>query len=301
MVVAATVAPRRPGGTGQVVDVLPGAVGRAQRGEHTVDRAEPAQRPLATGVAARRCPAVEQAVGLRGVLGQVDRAAARVDRGRLVFEAAQGLDRLRVAVGPLVERVHLEDVPVVLAETVLTGAGVDLLAGQPRVPRRLPARAVGRGAGDTDPLPGPATVATDLDDRAATGRGGVVDEAVYVRDGQLGTPRLADLVVGDEHGRAAAAPERAGAVVVARGGLTRLQHGAPGLGDDRVPEPGGQREALRGVGDERPVPQGAAGRGGGGYGLQRVDAADEQHTGADGRGAPDEVAAGRFGHLVLGS
>src|SRR5699024_8953175 len=106
------------------------------------------ERALALRVAGRRGPAVEEAARARRVLGEVDLTGPRVDRGGLVGEPAEELqrDRRRVDVGPLALRVDLEDVPVVLLEAVAPGALLGLLAGQPRAPGRDAAGAVVDGA-----------------------------------------------------------------------------------------------------------------------------------------------------------
>ena len=123
-----------PGGDRQVVDVR----ARPGRGAHRLQRAgvagELAERALAQRQrVVGRGPAVQEAVRAAGVLRVVDAGALRLDDARLVRVAAEGLDRLRVAVGGPVVRVDLEDVAVALA-----GARLGLLAGQPGVPRRGP-------------------------------------------------------------------------------------------------------------------------------------------------------------------
>ena len=227
-----------------------GAVGCAHGGEHPVGGAEVGERAGSPPESLGCLPAVEQAVGLGGVLGEVDVAAVGVDRDGLVLEPAQRQDRLRVLVGRRVERVDLEDVAVVALEAVGSGQGVDLLAGQPGVPRGHAAGAVGGGAGDADVLPDSVAVPVDLDDGGAPSGPGIVGQAVEVRHGQLGAEGVADLVVVDHHGAAAVAPEGAGAVVVAGGELARLERGHTGFADHLVRESLGQREALRGIGDQ---------------------------------------------------
>lgn len=80
------------------------------RGEDTGVRCEVGEHAGTQLDAARRRPAVEAAVGLVGVLGEVDPVAILVDRQSLVGIAAQALDwpRVGAAIGP-----HLEDVAVV--------------------------------------------------------------------------------------------------------------------------------------------------------------------------------------------
>ena len=92
----------------------------------SVQAAAPAERVV-------RCEAVDEAEGLRRVLGQVS-AAAAVEGDRLVFEAPERYDRLGVAAVPGVD---LEDVAVRLLEHLER-----LLAGQPGAPRRRTAAAV---------------------------------------------------------------------------------------------------------------------------------------------------------------
>jgi hypothetical protein len=270
------------------------AVHRLHRRQHAVGRPERAQRALAGPVALRWRPAVDQPGRVGRVLGEVDVTAARVDRRRLVLETAQRQDRLGVQVGVAVERVDLEDVPVVLLEAVGPGEGVDLLARQPGVPGRLAARAVGPRPGDPDPLGGPVAVAADLDDRAAPRGARVVGQAVQVRDDQVvGAERLADLVVVHQDRPAAPGAEGAGPVVVARGGLARVQLRHPGVGDDRVAEALGQRESPGRVRDQRPVPGRRRRPGRVRRRQQHLRAAEEEHTGAGGGRALEEVAAGQ--------
>ena len=57
--------------------------------------------------------------------------------------------------------------------------------------------------------PDAVAVAVDLDDGAAARGARVVGEAVEVRDRELGAEGLAELVVVDQHGAAAAAPRKA--------------------------------------------------------------------------------------------
>jgi hypothetical protein len=173
--------------------------------------------------------------------------APRVDDERLVRVAPERLDRLRVAVGVLVVGVDLEDVAVRLAFDRL-----GLLAGQPRVPRRAPARAVRVGAGEADVLADAAAVAVDLDRRRAAEGLVVVDEARHVRDEErLGA---ADLVVVDQHiAVAALAHEARRAVRVRRRRLAGLELRDARLRHDRVREAGRQRQQALRVGDQRPV------------------------------------------------
>lgn len=153
-------------------------------GEHTVGGTELAQRTLTGAVALGERPAVGQAGGAGRVLGGTDVVAAPVDRHGLVGEPAQRLDRLRVPVGGVVEGVDLEDVAVVLLERTGGGELLGLLTGQPGVPGRLAARAVGGGAGDADALGDAVAVPVDLDDRAAARSARVLGQAREVRHGQ---------------------------------------------------------------------------------------------------------------------
>ena len=202
-------------------------------------------------------PAVEQAVGLVGVLGEVDVGAVLVDRQRLVGVAAQALDRRRVrrAVSP-----DLEDVPVVLLEDagtavllpVVPGPVLGLLAGQPRPPRGRPTRTVADGAGDGDELTEVAARAVGRDHGAAAGvdGAGVVDGARDVRHAELGA--RVDLVVLDQGVAAAAGGEHGHAVVVGRGqALAAVEPGDAGPGDDGVAEALGQGQDAVGVVHER--------------------------------------------------
>jgi hypothetical protein len=133
---------------------------------------------------------------------------------------------------------------------------------------------------DADPFGDPTTVAVDLDDRAAARRARVVGQPAQVGHGEIGAERLADLVVVDQHGAARGPGERPGAVVVPRGRLTRLQLRDPGARDDRVAEAARQRQTLRGVGHQRPVPD--LRHTGVGRGLRR-----QQHLGAPDQGDAD--------------
>ena len=234
-------------GAGEVVDEPAAGVEALGGLEDARVVGEGAQLAAAVLEALRRGPAVEEAVGAGRVLGEVGVAALGVDDDGLVGVAAEGLDGLGVAVGAAVVGVDLEDVAVVLGHAVLAGLVLVLLAGEPGAPRGAAARAVGGGARDADPL-GDLAAGPDLDDRAAAGRGRVVDEALGERHRVLpvGAGAL-ELVVVDEEGGAAGAVEGGGAVVVGRGELARLQLGLPAVGDDAVRESGGQREdALRG-------------------------------------------------------
>ncbi len=180
-------------------------------------------------------------------------ALARVDDHGLVGVPAEGLDRLRVAVGAPVVRVDLEHVPVVLGHAVLAREVLGLLAGQPGLPGGGAARAVGRRTGDAHPF-GDLAAAPDLDDRAAAGRGRVVDEALGEWDGVRPVRPLAlELVVVDEEGDPAVALEGGRAVVVGRRGLARFEGGDPAVGDHAVAESGGEGEQSRRVREERAV------------------------------------------------
>jgi hypothetical protein len=241
-----------PGGAGEVVDEPAARVVAPGRLQDARVVLEPAELSAAVLEAVRRDPAEEKAVGLVGVLRQIGVAALGVDDDGLVVEAAEGLDGPRVAVGAAVVGVDLEDMAVVLGHTVLAGPVGVLLAGQPGAPRGVSTSAVGGGTGYADPF-GTAAVAVGLDDRAAAGRGGVVDEALGERDGvlPLGAGAL-ELMVDDQERRSAGAFEGGGAVVLLGGELTRLQLGDPAVGDDPVREPGGQGEEALGVGEQGP-------------------------------------------------
>ncbi len=116
----------------------------------------------------------------------------------------------------------------------------------------------------------------------------------------------AEFVVVDEEGGAARALEGGGAVVVGRGVLAGLQPGPAGVGDDLVPEAGGQGEDPVRVGDQRPVADpavivavavllpravGVRGREGVGRGGEGADAARQHDPGSGERGAAGEVPA----------
>lgn len=235
-------------------------------------------------------------------------AALRVDDDGLVVVTPEELQGFGVPVGAPVGRVDLEDVTVVPGHAVDAGPVGVLLAGEPGAPRGAAARAVGGGARDADPLGDPA-VGAHLDDGAAAGRGGVVDQALGERHGvgPVGA-RALQLVVVDEEGGAAGAVEGGRAVVVGGGELARLQAGLPAVGDDPVAEAGGQREDAPGVGEQRSVSdaavpgrRGAAGvRAGlrvrGREGVRRAGevshAARQRDARAGERGAGGEVPAG---------
>jgi hypothetical protein len=141
---------------------------------------------------------------------------------------AERLVRLRVAVGLLVVGVDLEDVAVALARDLL-----GLLAGQPRVPRRLAARAVRARAGEADVLADAVALVVDLDRRRPAERRLVVDEARDVGDAERLCAR--DLVVVDEDVAAPAlADEARGAVRIGRGPLRLPLSAMPSPAAERV-------------------------------------------------------------------
>ena len=230
-------------------------------------------------------------------------AAPGVHHDGFMGVTAQRLDGLGVAARAAVRGVDLEDIAVVLGHAVLAGPVLGLLTGQPGAPRGVAARAVGGGAGEPHPLGD--LVAAHLDDRAAAGRGGVVDEALGERDGVLPAgSRALQLVVVDEQGRAARTGEGGGAVMVGRGELPGLQPGPPAVRDDPVREPGGQRENAVRIEEQRPVadpavpggrllPDGAGlrGREGLGRGGEGADAARQRDPGPGERGLSGEVPA----------
>jgi len=211
-----------------------------RRGLHRLQCAgvvgERAQRAVAQrqrGV--RRREAIQQPVRLAGVLAEVDRAGVRVDRAGLVGVTAECLDRLRVAVCILVVGIDLEDVTVALA------AGEDrlgLLAGQPGLPWRAPARTVVVRAGEADVLADAVSVLVDLDVGRAAASLLVVDKA---RDRWHAVGLAAtDLMIVDEHAAVAAMThERGGAIGVIGRQRPTLQPRDARLRDDRVAKPAG--------------------------------------------------------------
>lgn len=243
-------------------------------------------------------------------------AALGVDDDRLVRVAAQRLDRLRVAVGPAVVRVDLEDVAVVLQEAVLAGLVLGLLAGQPGAPRGAAMRRSWwrSPATPTHSTTWPPCWATSTMVTPPAGAG-VVDQALGQRDRVrpvgAGTGQL---VVGGEQRGTAQALEGGGAVMVGGGRLAGLQLGDAGPGDDAVREALGQREDALGVGDQLAVAEpavvpGRAGRRGGrrgvrgegaGCGREDVDGSGQRDSGAGDRRALGEVSAGERHRSLLG-
>jgi hypothetical protein len=235
------------GGVGlvEVGDDLAGPVGSRHRGELSGARVEGLERAAAAAEPGGWGPPVDGAVGVGGVLGEVDGEGVGVDAAGLVDEPAEGFDRLRVSVGLQVDRVDLEDVAV----TVLVG----LLAGQPGAPGGDPASAVGGGPGECDGLPDELAVGGGLDDGAAAAGVLAPGVAAQVRDGAAVVGAAADLVVEHDEHVPVRGWERGGTVVDPGGGVLGVEAGLPGLGDHSVGEPLGQREHAVRVVDEGPV------------------------------------------------
>ena len=216
----------------------------------------------------------------------------RVDDDGLVREAAEALDRLRIAVGVLVVRVDLEAVAVRLGADRL-----GLLTGDPGLPRRAAAGAVVQRAGEAHVLAHALAAMVDLDVRRAAVDAGVVDEALDRRDGRLAA---ADLVVADQHAAVAAvADEGRHAVGIGGRRLAALEQGHVGLRDDRVAEALRQRELAGRVGDQRAVADLAGRRGLCGAGAEQPGDAAGEHDAEAGGGAVEHRAAREAGVGVL--
>ena len=119
------------------------------------------------------------------IFGLVDDAGVGIDRHRLVHEAAHRTERRG---GRLAVSRDLEDVPVRPRVGVLAaGPQHGLLAGQPRSPRRRPAGAVDRGAGQADPRVNErAARRIELERRRAAAAVRVVERAVGERRAAAG-------------------------------------------------------------------------------------------------------------------
>ncbi len=233
------------GGAGRVRDPRPAH--RAARAAAPDQHLQRARRQVAPG---RRTEPVEAAV--RHVLGQVDHPADRVGGRRLVLEAAHRVTADR--------RLHAPGVGLVDV------APVHLLAGQPSVPRGLPARAVLPGAGQ---------------------------DAVRARDGAGGrelhrarAARGVDLRVGDVD--PARSVRVAGAAV---GGGVPGVRGArdlpAGTGDHPAGEPGRKPDPVRVRRAERSVGAGAGLGGGGVRGAAPQGSAEDGGRAADGGGTQE--------------
>ena len=169
----------------------------------------------------RRLVAVEAGGEAEVVLGEVEVALDRVEGDRLVGEPAGAADRasVRLALAGLVADGHLEDVAVPLLQRHVRGAGEvrpdvravhGLLAGDPRPPRHLAARAVHHRAVEAGVGADHLARAGDLDGRGAAAAHLVV--RVTGPEGRLG---VVDLVVADQQHGVVRAPEGTHAVVPA--------------------------------------------------------------------------------------
>lgn len=152
------------------------------------------------------------------VFGEIDDAGARVDRHRLMAEAAQ--PDQRPAGGAVAVRVHFEHVAV-LAPGAGDRIGLDLFAAQPGAPGRRTAGAIDQGAAQARFQAAPAAPPIAQRGGAAAGLRGAADDAGVVHRRRTELAGGATLMVADQHVFQAAQAIGAGAPA----GPTQADHG----------------------------------------------------------------------------
>ncbi len=244
------------------VEARPGLLDRGEVGDprhpHGLQPATGPQRARAAERLLGQEPVEQPERLVERVLGLVHDPGARVDRDRLVLEAAHRGQRYGAG-AVRIRAVHLEDEAVVLGVTVGPGPVLGLLTGQPGVPRGAPTGAVHRRPGDGDAFGEDVVPSVELQRRTPALAHRVVREPL---DGRYGDRRV-DPVLVVAHQPDVPAPAREGGHAVAVAGDRSF------AGAERVALPGQHpvAKALReveqavGVGHQRTVARVTAGGG----------------------------------------